>query len=158
MQNTSIVSFKITEPLKICQNTSELSETILRLYREEKEFKKFLDIFLIDFNIKNPNGITILDIIDFQSWKNQDWEKAIIIKEFINEVLSNFNIIFPLHVDSFVWIEWSVNWVKRRLDLILWQDIDTLDILELVKVVKDFISNLKLNIDDILKEGSPKKE
>lgn len=150
--NHQTISITPNESWKVCQNTNELWVMLLKLYNREEKLKNFLDQFLIDFNRKNNTEITIKDLVDFQAWKNKDLKKAETVKLFIEEVLVNFNIISPLIWNSFVWIEWVINRSRNKLGILFWYEINVGEVTELVQVIKDFIDNLRNNIDNIISD------
>lgn len=150
MSKYNVLSLGNNENGEVCNNTDELWLMILKLYKKEEDFKKFMDWFLVDFNTKNNSEITIIDIVDFQVWKNKSLEKAKSVNRFINEVLVNFSITSPLIWDSFIWIEWTIKWTKRKLGILFSDEIKVENILNIVKTIKDFIDWLRTNVDSIL--------
>ncbi len=140
------------ESSKLWKNTYEMALGLRKMYKKDSEFKKSLDEFLLEFNQNNEEKITIKDLLDINFDRKVPFEKVKLIKQFLEENLNKFNIGISFKSGAFIWIEGCINDVKNSVMNFTWLVNNAESFLNFVKVIRDFLMELKGKVDSILND------
>ncbi|MFA5916893.1 MAG: hypothetical protein WC850_01510 [Candidatus Gracilibacteria bacterium] len=140
------------ESSKLGNNTAQIALGLRKMYRKDSKFKESLDDFLLNFNGKSEDNITIDDIVDLKFGRKMPSKKVELIKQFLEETLNKFNIGISFESGAFIGIEGCITDVKNSVMNFTGPVNDAESFFSFVKVIRDFLMELKGKVDSILND------